>query len=173
MIHVFSIPFLSSIFNMFMYCNTICHFCSLFTFLSPSLHLSHFCSCLPSPLTTPLLPLLSPPHSSLSSHHPTPPSPLTPTLLPLLSPPLSSLSSHPNSPPSPLTPTLLPLLSPPLSSLSSHPHSPPPPLSPVNSDGLKMARSVDPEGLRTVGVLTKVDIMDQVNCFQNVIKYDI
>ena len=32
----------------------------------------------------------------------------------------------------------------------------------VNSDGLKMARSVDPEGLRTVGVLTKVDIMDQV-----------
>lgn len=30
----------------------------------------------------------------------------------------------------------------------------------VNSDGLKMARSVDPEGLRTVGVLTKVDIMD-------------
>jgi hypothetical protein len=24
-----------------------------------------------------------------------------------------------------------------------------------------MARSVDPEGLRTVGVLTKVDIMDQ------------
>mmetsp|Transcript_18524 Transcript_18524/g.17839 ORF Transcript_18524/g.17839 Transcript_18524/m.17839 type:complete len:762 (+) Transcript_18524:127-2412(+) len=31
----------------------------------------------------------------------------------------------------------------------------------VNSDGLKMARSVDPEGLRTVGVLTKVDIMDQ------------
>ena len=35
-------------------------------------------------------------------------------------------------------------------------------LSTVNSDGLKMARSVDPEGLRTVGVLTKVDIMDQV-----------
>lgn len=33
----------------------------------------------------------------------------------------------------------------------------------VNSDGLKMARSVDPEGLRTMGVLTKVDIMDQVN----------
>ena len=32
----------------------------------------------------------------------------------------------------------------------------------MNSDGLKMARSVDPEGLRTVGVLTKVDIMDQV-----------
>lgn len=30
----------------------------------------------------------------------------------------------------------------------------------VNSDGLKMARAVDPEGDRTVGVLTKVDIMD-------------
>ncbi len=31
----------------------------------------------------------------------------------------------------------------------------------VNSDGLKMARAVDPDGERTVGVLTKVDIMDQ------------
>ena len=30
----------------------------------------------------------------------------------------------------------------------------------VNSDGLKMARAVDPDGERTVGVLTKVDIMD-------------
>ena len=30
----------------------------------------------------------------------------------------------------------------------------------VNSDGLKLARSVDPEGERTIGVLTKVDIMD-------------
>lgn len=30
----------------------------------------------------------------------------------------------------------------------------------VNSDGLKMARSVDPDGERTIGVLTKVDIMD-------------
>lgn len=30
----------------------------------------------------------------------------------------------------------------------------------ANSDGLKMARSVDPEGKRTIGVLTKVDIMD-------------
>ena len=30
----------------------------------------------------------------------------------------------------------------------------------VNSDGLKMARSVDPAGDRTIGVLTKVDIMD-------------
>jgi dynamin 1-like protein len=30
----------------------------------------------------------------------------------------------------------------------------------ANSDGLKMARSVDPDGERTIGVLTKVDIMD-------------
>ncbi|KAJ6483585.1 Dynamin central region-domain-containing protein [Mycena vitilis] len=30
----------------------------------------------------------------------------------------------------------------------------------ANSDGLKMAREVDPEGLRTIGVLTKVDLMD-------------
>lgn len=31
----------------------------------------------------------------------------------------------------------------------------------ANSDGLKLAREVDPEGLRTIGVLTKVDLMDQ------------
>uniref|UniRef100_A0A7S0XCP8 Dynamin GTPase n=1 Tax=Chromulina nebulosa TaxID=96789 RepID=A0A7S0XCP8_9STRA len=31
----------------------------------------------------------------------------------------------------------------------------------VNSEGLKMARQVDPDGDRTIGVLTKVDIMDQ------------
>jgi len=30
----------------------------------------------------------------------------------------------------------------------------------VNSEGLKLARSVDPDGIRTIGVLTKVDIMD-------------
>lgn len=30
----------------------------------------------------------------------------------------------------------------------------------ANSDGLKLAREVDPEGLRTIGVLTKVDLMD-------------
>ncbi|EIN08035.1 hypothetical protein PUNSTDRAFT_144490 [Punctularia strigosozonata HHB-11173 SS5] len=29
-----------------------------------------------------------------------------------------------------------------------------------NSDGLKLARDVDPEGTRTIGVLTKVDLMD-------------
>ena len=31
----------------------------------------------------------------------------------------------------------------------------------ANSDGLKLAREVDPDGLRTIGVLTKVDLMDQ------------
>jgi vacuolar protein sorting-associated protein 1 len=31
----------------------------------------------------------------------------------------------------------------------------------ANSDGLKLAREVDPEGARTVGVLTKIDLMDQ------------
>lgn len=31
----------------------------------------------------------------------------------------------------------------------------------ANSDGLKLARDVDPEGLRTIGVLTKVDLMDE------------
>ncbi|KAK6498777.1 vacuolar protein sorting-associated protein 1 [Arthrobotrys musiformis] len=30
----------------------------------------------------------------------------------------------------------------------------------ANSDGLKLAREVDPEGQRTIGVLTKIDIMD-------------
>ncbi|RKP18850.1 hypothetical protein ROZALSC1DRAFT_29493 [Rozella allomycis CSF55] len=30
----------------------------------------------------------------------------------------------------------------------------------ANSDGLKLAREVDPDGLRTIGVLTKVDLMD-------------
>lgn len=30
----------------------------------------------------------------------------------------------------------------------------------ANSDGLKMARDVDPDGSRTIGVLTKVDLMD-------------
>lgn len=31
----------------------------------------------------------------------------------------------------------------------------------ANSDSLKLARSVDPQGRRTVGVLTKLDLMDQ------------
>ncbi len=31
----------------------------------------------------------------------------------------------------------------------------------ANSDGLKLAREVDPEGARTIGVLTKVDLMDR------------
>lgn len=29
------------------------------------------------------------------------------------------------------------------------------------SDGLKIARQVDPEGERTIGVLTKIDLMDE------------
>ncbi|KAJ2161414.1 vacuolar protein sorting-associated protein 1 [Coemansia sp. RSA 552] len=31
----------------------------------------------------------------------------------------------------------------------------------ANSDGLKLARDVDPDGARTIGVLTKVDLMDK------------
>ena len=35
----------------------------------------------------------------------------------------------------------------------------------ANSDGLKLAREVDPEGLRTIGVLTKIDLMCVVCIF--------
>ncbi len=31
----------------------------------------------------------------------------------------------------------------------------------ANSDALKMAREVDPDGERTIGVVTKIDLMDQ------------
>jgi len=31
----------------------------------------------------------------------------------------------------------------------------------TTSDGLQMAREVDPKGIRTIGVITKVDIMDK------------
>jgi len=30
----------------------------------------------------------------------------------------------------------------------------------ANSDSLKLAREVDPEGNRTIGVITKIDLMD-------------
>ena len=35
----------------------------------------------------------------------------------------------------------------------------------ANSDALKMAREVDPKGDRTVGVLTKIDLMDPGGSF--------
>lgn len=31
----------------------------------------------------------------------------------------------------------------------------------TTSDGLQMAREVDPKGIRTIGVITKIDIMDR------------
>jgi len=31
----------------------------------------------------------------------------------------------------------------------------------TTSDGLQMARQLDPKGIRTIGVITKVDIMDR------------
>ena len=37
------------------------------------------------------------------------------------------------------------------------------------SDGLQMARQVDPEGKRTLGVITKIDIMDRGTNAKNMI----
>ena len=35
----------------------------------------------------------------------------------------------------------------------------------ANSDALKLAKRVDPQGDRTIGVLTKIDLMDEgTNC---------
>ena len=31
----------------------------------------------------------------------------------------------------------------------------------ANSDALKISKEVDPQGLRTIGVITKLDLMDQ------------
>ena len=31
----------------------------------------------------------------------------------------------------------------------------------TTSDGLQMARQLDPKGIRTIGVITKIDIMDR------------
>jgi len=31
----------------------------------------------------------------------------------------------------------------------------------TTSDGLQMARDLDPKGIRTIGVITKIDIMDK------------
>ena len=31
----------------------------------------------------------------------------------------------------------------------------------ANSDALKLAKSVDPDGVRTIGVITKLDLMDE------------
>ena len=40
----------------------------------------------------------------------------------------------------------------------------------ANSDGLKLAREVDPDGLRTIGVLTKVDLMDEGTNIRDVLR---
>lgn len=37
------------------------------------------------------------------------------------------------------------------------------------SDGLQMARQVDPDGVRTIGVITKIDIMDRGTNAKNMI----
>ena len=38
------------------------------------------------------------------------------------------------------------------------------------SDGLQMARHVDPQGLRTIGVITKIDIMDSGTSAQRMLE---
>lgn len=43
----------------------------------------------------------------------------------------------------------------------------------VNSDAIELARSVDPEGLRTIGVLTKLDIMDRGTNALRVLKNEV
>jgi len=40
----------------------------------------------------------------------------------------------------------------------------------VCSDGLQMAREVDPMGLRTIGVITKIDIMDKGTSAQRMLE---
>jgi len=37
------------------------------------------------------------------------------------------------------------------------------------SDGLQMAKRLDPNGIRTVGVITKIDIMDRGTSAKNMI----
>ena len=43
----------------------------------------------------------------------------------------------------------------------------------ANSDALQLARNVDPEGRRTVGVLTKVDLMDKGTDASNMLRNDV
>ena len=43
----------------------------------------------------------------------------------------------------------------------------------VNSDGLKMARSVDPDGERSIGVLTKVNCRTLLFLFVGFIPYNV
>ena len=40
----------------------------------------------------------------------------------------------------------------------------------TTSDGLQMARELDPKGIRTIGVITKIDIMDKVTSAKRMIE---